>query len=239
MQNALTYLSTLIDSGKDIKYFTWQVITLCRDALIYKVSQDTTLLTNFSSLEEIKLLSNNSKEQLTNIINTFSELENKLKWASYPNVTIETTVIKLCNPIQQISQPIATAPLTTVPTSSPTTTVTPTTPPKVQRPKFNGWNDVLNHLKKSGKVMLYGALINTTAELSDNSITITFAKENGFGKSIIEKSDNMTMLKEILTEITGKDYTIKCILQESHTTNSEDNDLENKLKNSGINVTIS
>lgn len=238
LQNALNDISTIINSGKDIKYFTWQVITLSRDSLIYKVSQDTSLITNFSSLEEIKTLSNYSKEQLTNLINTFSELENKLKWASYPNTTLETTIIKLCNPIQQTAAPITMQPKTTSQPSKTSNTTSPTQSNQSKQ-KINTWNDLLNDLKKSGKIMLYGALVNTTAELCDTTLTINFTKEGAFGKSIIEKPDNLTTLKELLHASTGKDYSIKCNLAETNNKNSEDNDLENKLKNSGINVTIS
>jgi len=243
MQSSLNTLHDVINSGRDIKYFTWQVITLCRDALIYNVSQDTTLLTHFSALEEIKKLSTTQKDQLTNVISVFSELENKLKWAAYPDITLETTVIKLCNPIQQavvaqtLQQPIVTQ--ATAPITSTTSSITPTPEKPIQsKPKFNNWNDILNNLKKSGKVMLYGALVNTSANISEDTITINFSKENGFGKTIVEKPDNLASLKEILQSSTGKTYNIKCILEESNTA-SDDNDLENKLKNSGINVTIS
>ena len=240
MQNALNEVSSIVNSGRDIKYFTWQVITLSRDALIYKVSQDTSLLTNFSSLEELKNLSTNSKDQLTNIIIAFSDLENKLKWASYPYVSLETTIIKLCNPIQQIAAPVQIQQVPNVQVqSSPTTSSPAPSKPVQSKPKFNNWNDILNELKKSGKVMLYGALINTTAEISETTLTINFAKEGAFGKTIVEKNENLDTLKELLNASTGKNYTIKCNLEETSNQNSEDNDLENKLKNSGINVTIS
>jgi len=237
MPNALNNISELINSGRDLKYFIWQVITLSRDALIYKVSENTSLLTNFSSLEEIKNLATYSKEQLTNIITTFSELENKIKWASYPNITLESAIIKLCNPIQPLA--IQTTMPQPINTQTTTATTSPTPKPTQSKPKFKNWDDILNQLKKSGKMTLFGALINTTAELSDTTLTINFAKDRVFGKTIIEKSDNINALKEILKENTGKDYTIKCNLEETNTEISEDNDLENQLKNSGINVTIS
>ena len=237
-KSALNNINELVNSGKDIKYFIWQVITFARDALIYKVTGDTSLLTNFSAAPDIREISKASNEELTTIINEFSELENKIKWATFPNISLETAVIKLCNPVSTAS-PVKQVSAHKEEIKVEKTKAPQPATPKAPKPKFNNWADVMDSLKNTGKMTLYGALIDTTANLLDNTLTINFPKERTFGKSIIEKAENLDLLKGILKENTGNEYIVKCAIESDETVPNTSNETENMLKNSGINVTIS
>ena len=79
------------------------------------------------------------------------------------------------------------------------------------------WKDVIDTLKKTGKVMIYTNLINTRAkELNDAVIGIEFLNGiSSFGKSVIEKPENMQELKKIILKFAGKEMHIKIIENKS------------------------
>lgn len=242
---AISTSCNIINDGKDIKYFIWQIISLTRDALVYKVSENIAILNNYSALEEIKVLSKYDDRKLEGLIILFSELENKVKFSSFPNILLETEMIKFCttpNVQSQIVTKIEEKPeikqskVNVQVKSEPKENITPKKVYKATT--FENWSDVLKTLKSTGKVLLYGALVNANAQINESDIIITF--ENDFGKTLLEKPENMATLKNILNT-DGKNYNIKCYVNgtSNEISNTDINDLENRLKNSGVDVTIS
>ncbi|MBE5812925.1 MAG: DNA polymerase III subunit gamma/tau [Clostridiales bacterium] len=237
---AISTSCDIINDGKDIKYFIWQIISLTRDALVYKVSANISILNNYSALNEIKELSKFDNNKLEELIILFSELENKVKFSSFPNILLETEMIKFCTEpknvvktiikeekpiIQKTSPSVASETVKTQhPSPAPSTTATKTLP------TFNNWSDVLNSLKSSGKVLLYGALANAKVQVNEHDIIINF--ENSFSKTLVEKPENFAVLKNILNS-SGKNYNIICELIGANTanTNSPISDLEKQIQN--------
>lgn len=90
------------------------------------------------------------------------------------------------------------------------------------------WGDVINTLKEERKPMLYSNLLNTRGILIDD---MTFGIEfpnglNSFGKSVIEKPENMAELKRLVSIQCKKDMRIK-LIDNSKTNNSATNDVPN------------
>ena len=110
-----------------------------------------------------------------------NDLENKIK--NYKPVTVQS------------------APQQTNNTAS--TQSTPRPAPKVLIPgeNFSEWPNILNKLKSTGKIMLYGALVNTTASYQDNTINIIFNKNGTFGKYVVEKPENAASLKDAILSV--------------------------------------
>ena len=73
------------------------------------------------------------------------------------------------------------------------------------------WPNIVNDFKKSGKIMLYTNLINTTAyEINDMTIGINFP--NGmtpFGKTVLEKSESINEISKQISMACGKQMNIK------------------------------
>ena len=100
------------------------------------------------------------------------------------------------------------------------------------------WPNIVNDFKKAGKIMLYTNLINTTAyEVNDMTIGIQFP--NGmtpFGKTVLEKSENMSEISKQISMACGKPMNVKYFdnkVQENQTINVESN-LENFAKEQNI-----
>lgn len=239
---AISTSCDIINDGKDIKYFIWQIISLTRDALVYKVSENISILNNYSALVEIKELAKYDNNKLEELIILFSELENKVKFSSFPNILLETEMIKFCTEpksviktvikeektVAQMVQPVVKPEpqKTQLPQSTPTTSAT-----TKSLPTFNNWSDILTSLKSSGKVLLYGALANAKAQINNDDIIINF--ENSFSKTLVEKPENLAVLKNILNS-SGKNYNIKCELIGSQNTSNNASplsDLEKQIQN--------
>jgi hypothetical protein len=148
-----------------------------------------------------------------------------IKFCTEPK-TVVKTIIKEEKPVVQKVQPqVATEPVKTQQVA-PTTSNTATKP----LPTFNNWSDVLNSLKTSGKVLLYGALANAKVQVKEPDIIINF--ENSFSKTLVEKPENLAVLKNIFNS-SGKNYNIKCELIGAHiaSNSSPISDLEKQIQN--------
>ena len=96
IETSLNSMNDVLDEGKDLENFLWEMIKYVKDILMYKVSKKNTIY----SEEEIKNISEISekvtKEKLIDIIYKLSELENKMKWSTQKTIIFETEIIKLC-----------------------------------------------------------------------------------------------------------------------------------------------
>lgn len=249
ISTAISTVSDVVNSGKDIKYFVWEIISLARDVLVYQATHDTTLINNYSSLEQIEALVSTPKEKLAEIITYFSELENSIKSTTFPNVVLESALISfisndgICKPqiVQVVAQP-KTNPITTNDSVSKSSTVTSSKAsanveqtPTISFSQSGEWKDVIKYLRNSGKMSLYATLVSTTANVSDSAVTINFSQ--AFGKTVVEKSENMATLKDAISSVIGKDLAVKCVV--NGVNNTPDSDVtENTLLKSGIDVNI-
>ena len=79
--------------------------------------------------------------------------------------------------------------------------------------KIDEWPNIVNGFKQSGKIMLYTNLMNSTAkEINDMTVGIEFPKGlTSFGKTILEKSENMNELTRTLSIQCGKEMRVKLI----------------------------
>jgi len=249
MANMLSLINKVVESGKDIKYFVWEIISLSRDILVYKNSKDENLLKNFTLLSDIKELSDTTtNEKLSEIIMYLSELEANIKGATFPNVLLEASLIQLMSgsQVRTVSMVKSEEVSVLAPKPSfqaPSNVETNSVSVKVEAPKVEAtisggssgsWRDVINHLKNSGKMSLYATLVSTKANIEKDKVTIFFTQE--FGKNMIERSENLAALKNSVLAVCGAELPIKCVIEGAAQQSS--NDAENTLIKSGIDVNI-
>ena len=96
------------------------------------------------------------------------------------------------------------------------------------------WGEIINTLKEERKPMLYSNLLNTKGTMIDD---MTFGIEfpnglNSFGKSVIERPENMAELKRLVSIQCKKDMRIKLIDNKSQTK------VENPMPNFDIGIDI-
>lgn len=100
------------------------------------------------------------------------------------------------------------------------------------------WPQIVNDLKESGKIVLYTNLMGTTAkELNDMTIGIEFPKGmSSFGKTVLEKPENMREISTLVSMACGKEMQIKYLVpdtQQVHQMTNEEN-LQNFANESDI-----
>ncbi len=97
VNEALQTIDEVVNEGKDIQNFLWEIIKYVRDILIYKSSKKLNIYSE-SEINNIEKLANEvTKERLLQIIYTLSNLENDMKYSSQRLILFEVGIIKLCS----------------------------------------------------------------------------------------------------------------------------------------------
>jgi len=78
---------------------------------------------------------------------------------------------------------------------------------------FGKWQDVLDHLKKSGRMSIYLLLFNVRAVLLDDETIGLIAKEKNV-RSMISMVEHIRIIEEVAAKVTGRSMKIRCIDEE-------------------------
>ena len=96
VEKALKSIDEVLNEGKDIVNFLWELIKYVKDVLVFQTAGKLDLYSP-KELEKIQELSQKvSKEKLISIIYELSELENNLKWSTQKVIMFQAGIIKLC-----------------------------------------------------------------------------------------------------------------------------------------------
>ncbi len=261
VNKALEVIQNVLDDGKDIINFLWEIIKYTKDILVYKSTKKLDLY-NEEELKDIKDLSDKlSKEKLVNLIYQLSELENDIKWSTQKTIMFQAGIIKLCSEQNEVTQDIQervnkiekylksqsenrSSPIynvtninnneshiSNVNTNSNITKSTislkqddknETTTVKNMKKESKTysskaeeyWPQILKDLKDNGKIVLYTNLINSRAtQINDMTVGIEFPNGlNSFGKTVVEKQENVRELSNMISIACGKQMNIKYII---------------------------
>lgn len=97
IDRALKAMDDILNQGKDLNNFLWEIIKYIKDILIYKSSGNVDLYSE-EEVQNIKNISEKTtKEKLVNLIYEFSNLENDIKWSTQKTIMFQAGIIKLCS----------------------------------------------------------------------------------------------------------------------------------------------
>ena len=97
IDKALASMDEILNQGKDLNNFLWEIIKYVKDVLIYKSSGKAELYSE-DEVTNIKNLSDKvTKEKLVNLIYELSNLENDMKWSTQKTIMFQAGIIKLCS----------------------------------------------------------------------------------------------------------------------------------------------
>ena len=105
--SCLTILDEIVAKGRELTQFTVDFTWYLRNLLLVKASEeliDTMEIPTDYRQEFLKEVDANTSEQLIRFIRIFSELTNKIRYASQKRVLVEVTLIKLCKPQMEVEQ---------------------------------------------------------------------------------------------------------------------------------------
>ena len=97
IEQVLESSNKVLEEGKDVTNFVWELIKFAKDLLIYKTSNKLDLYSK-QDLEDIdRICKTADKERLLKIVYDLSELENSIKMSSQKIIIFQAGLIKLCN----------------------------------------------------------------------------------------------------------------------------------------------
>ena len=93
---ALEGVNQVVENGKDIYNFLWELIKYFKDILVMKATNKLDLYSE-EEIVGIKRLSDlTDKDRLVDIIYELSETSNEIKWSQEKNIMMQVAVIKIC-----------------------------------------------------------------------------------------------------------------------------------------------
>lgn len=255
VEKAIIETETIINEGKDVNNILWEMIKLTRDLMLMKSTGNISNIYTKQETDTMKsIIKNIETERMLKIIYKLSELENDIKWSSQRNIVFQVGILNLCRKesmtleerIEKLESVIKNG---NVKITNQLSTNTPQKVEKIQQKtnkptkkeaisendKTNEsgsnsdiWTSVLEKLKEARKPMLYSNLINAKGKMIDDmTYGIEFSKGlTSFGRSIIEKPENMEELRKLVSIECKKDMRIKLIDKKEQSEKNESNSLD-------------
>ena len=269
VDKSLQSINDILEDGKDLDNFIWEIIKYVKDILIYKSSGKVDLYSE-EEINNIKAIAEKvSKERLVDLVYELSNLENDMKWSTQKNIMFQAGIIKLCskeigvgddiearlekieaylksgklvvsNQNSNLNMQNASVPNSNYINSNISNTEYMSREQNVSGYKTGGvnnitnvketknvginkkmysndltksWPKIVNDLKQNGKIVLYTNLMNTKAEeINDMTVGIKFPKGlTSFGKTVLEKQENIREISNLVSMACGKEMQIKYI----------------------------
>ncbi len=243
----------IINEGKDIDNFLWELIKYIKDILVYKSSNNIDIYNDQEKEKMLSLAKMVSKEKLLKLIYELSELANSIKWSSQKTIMFQAGMIKACMNIEFKSEELESRNNTidkaqqNMENKQETTKLNENKNNKmaesvIQKKVQNNnsipyWDNVINKIKQSGKMGVYVNLIGSRAqEVNDMIIEIELSNQNDFAKKILETKENKQEIERIVSIEAGKPMTVKFVSPD--TKKKASNNLDNMINNLDIPINI-
>ena len=231
---ALRLLDEIVVRGRELTQFTVDFTWYLRNLLLAKASEelmDTMEIPTDYREEFLKEVHANEEERLVRFIRIFSDLTNKIRYASQKRVLVEVALIKLCKPqteenrealvdrIARVEEALETGAVTVRPGSMVTTFSEASEPVEevpVSYPKAlpedimevaKNWQQILAKLPSSLKVSLSGARPSVG---EGNELLLVFAE--AFDKEFVEQGDHLEEIKKVILSQIQKEVVVQARL---------------------------
>ena len=260
VDKALITVNKVLDDGKDISNFLWEIIKYVKDILLYKATKNVELYSE-EEKQKIKEISELvEKDRLINLVYAFSELENEMKFSTQKTIIFQAGIIKLCSKlvssdnsnleqrVDKIEKYLRTHSVNT--NYMQTAQTNPNNTEKVvdnrkettnKATSYSNkveeyWPQIVKDLKQNGKIVLYTNLMNTRArEINDMTVGIEFPNGlTAFGRTVLEKQENIKEISNLVSMASGKPMNIKYITNVGNMQETEEKNIKSIAKESDI-----
>lgn len=205
----------LINSGKDLDVFTWELIKFIRDLLMLHISNDLVVYKDEDKVRMQELVKVTSKERLLALITEVSTLQNSMKWSTDKEVIFETGLIKITLNGNSSNVNIATQAQTT---QSSTTGVSTSIPQNIEAKKELSEDEkykeeILLLLKENHKMIMHTILKNAEIKkVEEDLVHIVFSKTlDDVNKQYMQKDESKVTIKEMVKKAFEKEMKIKYV----------------------------
>ena len=233
-EEAINIVNTILEEGKDIDNFLWELIKYIKDILVYKSTSKLEIY-NQEEIKNIKELADSTnKERLLRLIYELSELANNIKWSSQKAIMFEAGIIKACIEVNVVPQNVVVQEQVVnrkqiAPVQKQENIAAAPKERKIEpqnqrnsAPSASYWNNVINKVKQSGKMAIYVNLIGSKAsQLNDMTVEVELANKNDFGREMLEKYENKALVEKFVSEEMRKSYALKIYYKKRYCKNSK------------------
>lgn len=253
--------NNVINEGKDIDNFLWEIIKYVKDILVYKSSKNIEIYGDEEKSKIDQLACKVSKERLLRLIYELSELSNNIKWSSQKAIMFQAGMIKTCisddikneSKKQNTKENVQSTQTNIQKTVKDSKENNKASANKVEEntKKINKesnikcknlpyWNKVISNIKQSGKMGVYVNLIGSTAkEINDMTIEVLLANKNAFARQILETHENKSEIEKIASIEAGKTMNVRFVTEDDKKkANMNTNSIENIISNLDIPINI-
>ncbi|MDI3525675.1 DNA polymerase III subunit gamma/tau [Thermatribacter velox] len=227
-KRAIVIFNGWIDKGFSSENIYYSLLAYFRNLLIFALTGEKRLahVSPQRSVKLKELLQDFSIQQIQKILKDFQEIEALLRHSLNPQIVLELRILQIAQELSKGKERAEGS----VPLTSPESVSKPEqnekVPPASERPQdpFRvHWQEILKTIKNE-KISLYAFLQAAECKLeNENNVVLSFAPCYQFHKESVERSDNLSLLKEICQKITGKNLLIKCVIDESVTSAALEN----------------
>ncbi len=203
-EKALMESEKVINAGKDLDVFIWELVKFVRDLVMLQVSTDLVIYKDEELAKMQELLKKATKDKLLELIADLSKLQSEMKWATDKEVIFETGLIRLAYQ-KSVVQPVATVAQEKV-SAAPQISSVVSAEDKIKQ-------DVLAVLKESHKMIMHTILSNSDIQkVEDDLVHIIFSKTlDEMNKQYMQKDESKVLIKEVIKKVFGKDMRIKYV----------------------------
>ena len=242
-EEVISVTNSVINEGKDIDNFLWEIIKYIKDLLVYKSTGNLELYNGEEKDQIKKLVENIDKQRLLELIYSLSKLANEIKWSSQKTIMFQAGIINACmeetnfvgvsidHPQEKVQQNIIknnhirvdspdnvqkNKQQQTIQTTVKNNVGTEPVSARVHNNEnLQYWNNVINTLKQNGKMGIYVNLIGSTAKkINDLIVEVNLTNKNTFAKQILEAHENKTEIEKLISQELGKPMSVKFISQD-------------------------
>lgn len=178
---ALQAIDNVVNDGKDLYNFLWEVIKYCKDILVYKTTKKLDLYSQEELLQIRELADKTEKSRLLNVIYNLSDLESNIKTSAQKTILLQAGIIKICmnqvsgdtsaleNKVMQLEQKLNNINTNSVPRPAaqsarqsaprPVQNAATSRPPMQATKQTEDWKEIVESLKKNRKnqiIYLFG-----------------------------------------------------------------------------------
>jgi len=226
VNNVIDLINTIIDEGKDLDNFLWEVVKYVKDILVYKATSNLELYSK-EDIEFIKQLAGKvEKQRLLELIYELSGLSNSMRVSTQKNIIFQAGILKLCMEDRKVEvqtvhninitekkENRVVEPKVIKPKEVKQETIEPAQKPKVTGVYVSYWPKVLEKLKEAGKMTMYANLIGTRGVLiNDLMVGIEFpGKITEFARKVIEENENKQIIEKIISMEQGTAMKVKIL----------------------------
>ena len=97
VDTALITINKVLEDGKDISNFLWEIVKYVKDILLYKATKNVELYSEQEKQKLKEISEKVEKERLINLVYILSELENEMKFSTQKTIIFQAGIIKLCS----------------------------------------------------------------------------------------------------------------------------------------------